>query len=157
MEVLEVIGAIIVIAGIVWSSAEINSYCETKYGYPPYNILKFLALVLAVACVYLGIFLAPQPHITTAMQIIQNAYHFKVAKEDLNTLVLFILAVIIVLAVFLRIAFKTNIFVAIYATLIQLIAAIVIVTIIIVILMISLGNKKDDKKDEKENDKTKRK
>jgi hypothetical protein len=114
MAIVEIVGGILVALAVIVSVPVINKKCIYKYRYKPFNIpnalLMILSYLLLVAMMYFN---------TTAPKIFYTL--------SLYDIICLGSGIIIIMAIFMRITFATNVSVAIYATFLQLIGSIIII------------------------------
>lgn len=146
MHVLTVIVILAVLAGLVYSAVKVNSYSKKKYGYAPFNISNFLAMVLAVLIAFLGVVIGPEIGGTTLSNVIQDMKTWNIKKSDLDALVLFAVSLIIVVVVYIRLLFKTNFLIATYAVTVQFLFAAIVVVILWAVYMSKHKKAQEDKR-----------
>lgn len=116
MEVLAIIASIIFIVIIISVSIKINDWSFEKYDYKPFNLAVFSLMFLSVIIFFIGQLLLPEKFEI----FIRHLLEFNIDKTALNSLVLFILGVLIIIATWIHVSLKTNFFIGTYAIIIQL-------------------------------------
>jgi uncharacterized protein len=118
MAALAIVGAILLLLLIIGSVPRMNNACATKYQYKPFNITNTLLMLLPYICL-----LGALVYYDTSQAAI---YYF----WNLNQLIFLGVGLLVIVCLLVKIVFRTNIFIGIYATLLLLIGAPIILLLL---------------------------
>ena len=134
MEVLTALGVLIGVAATGWACWAVRDYAWKYYGYNIFSKGTLAYMILPLGLLYISFKFVPSG----------QTYWGSIMAGDLNMILMVALIATSLIGFCWYLASQTNIWVAIFASVVLIVAAIAIIIIICMIAIARSGNKKTD-------------